>query len=67
VIALVARLGLRMLHRMGVRNVYVRRFLWVLAVLRWLTKRRQNSTQVVRLRHGENLVISMDKRDAHIS
>lgn len=66
-IGLVARLGLRLLQRLGARNVYVRRFLWVLAILRWLTKRRHNSTQVVRLRHGENLVISMDKRDAQIS
>ena len=56
-----ARLGLRILQRVGVRNVYVRRLLWVLAIARWLMNRRHNSAQVVRLRKGENLVISMDK------
>jgi hypothetical protein len=61
VIGIAARLGLRILQRVGVRNVYVRRLLWVLAIARWLMNRRHNSTQVVRLRKGENLVISMDK------
>jgi hypothetical protein len=61
VIGIAARLGLRILQRVGVRNVYVRRLLWVLAIARWLMNRRRNSTQVVRLRKGENLVISMDK------
>jgi hypothetical protein len=61
VIGIAARLGLRILQRVGVRNVYVRRLLWVLAIGRWLMNRRRNSTQVVRLRKGENLVISMDK------
>lgn len=60
-IGIAARLGLRILQRVGVRNVYVRRLLWVLAIARWLMNRRHNSTQVVRLRKGENLVISMDK------
>ena len=60
-IGIAARLGLRILQRVGVRNVYVRRLLWVLAIGRWLMNRRRNSTQVVRLRKGENLVISMDK------
>lgn len=60
-IGIAARLGLRILQRVGVRNVYVRRLLWVLAIGRWLMNRRHNSTQVVRLRKGENLVISMDK------
>jgi hypothetical protein len=61
VIGIAARLGLRILQRVGVRNVYVRRLLWVLAIARWLMNRRHNSTQVVRLRKDENLVISMDK------
>jgi hypothetical protein len=61
VIGIAARLGLRILQRVGVRNVYVRRLLWVLAIARWLMNRRHNSTQVVRLRKGENLMISMDK------
>jgi hypothetical protein len=61
VIGIAARLGLRILQRVGVRNVYVRRLLWVLAIARWLMNRRHNPTQVVRLRKGENLVISMDK------
>ena len=60
-IGIAARLGLRILQRVGVRNVYVRRLLWLLAIARWLMNRRHNSTQVVRLRKGENLVISMDK------
>lgn len=66
-IGLVARLGLRLLQRLGMRNVYVRRFLWVLAIVRWLMRRRHNSTQVVRLRHGENLVISIDNNEAQFS
>jgi hypothetical protein len=67
VIALAARLGLRLLQRLGMRNVYVRRFLWVFAIGRWLLNRRRNSTQVVTLRQGENLVISMDKNEAQFS
>lgn len=66
-IALAARLGLRLLQRLGMRNVYVRRFLWVIAIGRWLLNRRRNSTQVVTLRQGENLVISMDKNEAQFS
>ena len=66
-IGLVARLGLRLLKRLGTRNVYVRRFLWVLSIMQWLMKRRHNSTQTVRLRHGENLVISIDKNEAQLS
>lgn len=62
-----ARLGLRILQRVGIRNLYVRRFLWVLAIVRWLMKRRHNSTQVVRLRQGENLVVSVDKSEARFS
>jgi hypothetical protein len=67
VIALVARLGLRLLQRLGMRNVYVRRFLWVLAIGRWFLRRRRSSTQVVTLRQGENLVISMEKNEAQFS
>jgi len=67
VIGIAARLGLRILQRLGVRNVYVRRLLWVVAIVRWLSKRRQSSTQVVRLRNGETLVISMDNSEARLS
>ena len=66
-IGIAARLGLRILQRLGVRNVYVRRLLWVVAIVRWLSKRRQSSTQVVRLRNGETLVISMDNSEARLS
>jgi hypothetical protein len=67
VIGFAARLGLRILQRLGIRNVYVRRLLWVLAIARWLRKRRHNSTQVVRLRNGESLVISIDESEARFS
>jgi hypothetical protein len=67
VIALVARLGLRLLQRLGMRNVYVRRFLWVFAIGRWLLRRRRTSAQVISLRQGENLVITMDKNEAQFS
>lgn len=64
---LVAKMCLRILQRFGAKNVYVRRALWILAIVRWVWRRRQGSTQVVRLRKGENLVISMDNKEARLS
>jgi hypothetical protein len=66
VLGFVAKVCLRILQRVGMRNVYVRRALWILACVRWIWKRRRGSTQVVRLRKGENLVISTDSREARL-
>jgi DNA-binding GntR family transcriptional regulator len=51
---------------MGVRNLYVRRALWLLAALRWIVRRRKRTTQVIRLRDDEQLLISVNNKENHL-
>ncbi len=64
---LIVRACLRLLQRFGMKNVYVRRFFLVFAFLRWLSRRKRDTTQIVRLRKGETLTISIDKSEAQYS
>jgi DNA-binding GntR family transcriptional regulator len=66
VISLLARWVLRLAQRMGVRNLYVRRALWLLAALRWIVRRRKRTTQVIRLRDDEQLLISVNNKENHL-
>ena len=65
-ISLLARWVLRLAQRMGVRNLYVRRALWLLAALRWIVRRRKRTTQVIRLRDDEQLLISVNNKENHL-
>lgn len=66
-LGLVGRICLRILQRFSTKSVYVRRAMWILAIARWFRRRRQGSTQVLRLRKGENLVISLDNNETRVS
>lgn len=65
-ISLLARWVFRLVQRMGVRNLYVRRALWVLAAVRWFLRRRKRTTQVIRLRDDEQLLISVNNKENHL-
>lgn len=65
--ALVARMLLRILQYFGMKNVYVRRSLWVVAIVRWVLRRRRGSAQTIRLRQNENLVVTINKNEARVS
>jgi hypothetical protein len=67
VVGVVARLILRLFQYLGMRNVYVRRSLWVLAIVRWLLRRRQGTSQMMRLRKGESLVVTIEKNETRFS
>lgn len=66
-VGVVARLILRLFQYLGMRNVYVRRSLWVLAIVRWLLRRRQGTSQMMRLRKGESLVVTIEKNETRFS
>ena len=55
---------LRILQYFGMKNVYVRRSLWVVAIVRWVLRRRQGSAQTIRLRQNESLVVTINKNEA---
>ena len=63
-IALVARLCLRLLRHYGAKNVYIRWAVWILVVVRWFLRRRHGTTQSVQLKKGETLVVSISKNEA---
>jgi hypothetical protein len=67
VVGVVARLILRLFQYLGMRNVYVRRSLWVLAIVRWFLRRRQGTSQMMRLRKGESLVVTIEKNETRFS
>ncbi len=66
-VGVVARLILRLFQYLGMRNVYVRRSLWVLAIVRWFLRRRQGTSQMMRLRKGESLVVTIEKNETRFS
>lgn len=51
----------RLLNGPVAKSPFVRRFLFLVAVLRWLNKRFGGSPQQIKLRRGETLVVSVTK------
>lgn len=62
-VSLLVKVAFRLINRFAVRNLYVRRALWVLTFVRWFMRKRQKRSQILNLPKGEDVTIIVHPKD----